>query len=274
MTGLQPSISLLGVMTADEVRTHLSEVAGPDEYSSEDALTLWRSSHDALAPVHTAPGLPEIQEFPATAWEHLLQLHRHESFPAITAGFRWSSRLIEIDPLLSIAIDLSEDRLRHWGELLSGADLQRAAELCLPQQAAPLTVNASPTHAFVVHTDLGAHWAFNPQTFTPTMTRPPLPVRAAEIAGRLYLIDGYHRAVAMRRLGSRFIPCMILHDCNWTVLRTTPRRRRFEPPAFARPTPPCAGHFLSPAAVPTRTAREVRVMTMHLDSFISPLATL
>lgn len=104
-----------------------------------------------------------------------------------------------------------------------------------------------------------------------SIVAPPLPVRVAEIAGFRYLMDGHHRAVALRRLGHSHMPCLVLHDCNWAFLRNTPRRRRFEPAPFAREIPPCVGHFSSPAAVATRAVRCVRVMTMHLSSFIAPV---
>lgn len=277
MSSLQPALSLLAVLSQEEARFHLDEISGPETYTPEESQALWKASVDAYNPVHDTPGIPEILEFPSSIWDHLLTLHEHESLPAVVDRFRWSARLVEIDALFSIAIDIFIPRVEYWVQQLSGVDLPGITKACLPNRAALFHFNLSPPSlAYVIHSDLGATWGYDLKsgTLSPTLVKPPLPVRAVEIAGRLYLMDGYHRAVALRRLGYKHVPCLIIHDCNWMFLRTTPRQRRFEPAPFARPTPPCVGHFLTPAAVCTRAKRLVRVMTMRVESFIAPLTEL
>ncbi len=145
-------------------------------------------------------------------------------------------------------------------------------DVCLPLRAAPLSAALSPYQAYLVHDDLGATWHLNPSDgLSIAVVRPPLWVRVGEVSGRLFLVDGYHRAIALRRLGHTHIPCVVLHDCTWAFLRTTPRLRRFEPSPFSRPHTPCVGHFLTPTAVSTRVKPLVRVMTVRVESFIAPI---
>jgi hypothetical protein len=260
-------------MREDEAEHHLHELAGPGAYAADEARALWTASHQDLRHVHTSPGIPELTDLPPEAWDHLLQIHQHESLALLVADFTWSVRLVEIDPLLSVAIDVFVARVEEWTRRLSGGDPCTLLDACLPRKAAPFLIMTGPSLAFAVHSDLGASWAHDVRKGPlPSILKPPLPVRVVEIAGSYYLMDGYHRALALRRLGHTHIPALVLHDCHWSFLRHTPRRRMFQPAPFASPNPPCVGHFLTPAAVETRAAPCVRVMTIRVESFIAPIA--
>lgn len=271
MNQLQPMLSLLGVMSADEARQHLEQIAGQTAYTADAAKELWERSHEAFKPIHSNPGHPELLDPFPDAWAHLLELPRHESFGLLVNGLTWSVRLVEIDAIFAVAIDVSVRRVDEWRIRFSNLDLSGLVLACLPIRADPLRVTVSPPRASIVHDDLGATWTYPQGGLGLAMVRSPLPVRTVEVSGHHYLIDGYHRAIALRQLGHSHIPSLVLHDANWAVLRGTPRPRHFEPPPFSQPTPPCVGHFLTPAAVPTRGLRLVRVMTMHIDSFIAPV---
>ncbi|MEW6227825.1 MAG: hypothetical protein AB1700_06965, partial [Bacillota bacterium] len=161
MTMLEPALSLLGVMDQGEAQAHLEVVAGPDAYTPEEASELWQASRQAYQQVQDA-GSPEVQQLPSSFWHNLLQLHEHESAMAMTGGFGWSVRLVEIDPLLSLSIDIHLSRLERWERRLRGANLETVVDACLPLKAAPLSAALSPYQAYLVHDDLGATWHLNP----------------------------------------------------------------------------------------------------------------
>lgn len=273
MAQLQPALSLLGVMTLEEAGAQMEATSGPGTHSPEALASLWGRSRDSFKPVCSNPGFPEIRELPASARGHLIQVPKHGSFGPMVAGFGWSIRIVEIRPLLSLAIHVSLPRVEHWVERLAKAETASLLEGCLPLRADVLQLNsAGPGAASLVHSDLGVTWMVNFQNQVGAIpVAPPLAVRVAEVNGRMFLFDGYHRAAALLRLGQEWIPCVILHDCNWTFLRQTPRGHRFEPSPFSRPDPPCVGHFATPAAVPTLVRREVRVMTVRFESMIATI---
>lgn len=271
MTIWEPGLSLLGVMDQREAQAHLETIAGPNAYTPEETSMLWQASRQAYQRIEDA-GFPETQQMPSSLWQHILRLHEHESSSAMTGGFAWSVRLVEIDPVLSLAIDIQVSKLERWESCFRGASFDAIVNACLPLKSAPVSIPLSPYQAFLVHDDLGATWQLSAAGgISLGFVRPPLWIRAGEVSGRLFLIDGYHRAIALRRLGHTHIPCVIVHDCTWTFLRGTPRFRRFEPPPFARPDPPCVGHFLTPAAVSVKAIPLVRVMTVRVESFIAPI---
>ncbi len=269
---METCLSLLGVMEEREARGHAREMAG-GAYAEEAIHALWTTSRQSFKPIPKA-GLPSITELPASAREHLLTLAKRQDLRAMTGGFLWSARLVEVAPLLSLAVDLYERKLAEWVDRLGTSDQKALLDACLPLKADPLNVAiSSPTQANIVHADLGADLRLDPSAgLGVSAVQPPLCVRIGAVQGRYCLFDGYHRAAALTKLGHTHVPALILHDATWAFLRGTPRDRRFEVATLNRAEPPCLGHFGSEAAVQIPALRRVKVMTMRVESFISVLS--
>jgi hypothetical protein len=160
---------------------------------------------------------------------------------------------------------------------LNGATTQQLLERCLPLQDQGTQVNweQDPTGRGL----LIRHADFNLQTIGGTGTLTPegalvvgaiIGQRAAwvhtiEIDGRIYLRNGYHRAVGLMEAGRTHMPCLMLKG-NRQQLGVY----NFQPQLLEGPNPPTLGHFDPATATEVQLRRTTKMIAISWSEFLVP----
>jgi hypothetical protein len=103
-------------------------------------------------------------------------------------------------------------------------------------------------------------------TFGPSL---PL-VQVGRFEGRCYVIDGYHRAFALRRAGATHMPCVFVEATAWAQLGARGGYESFEREMLEAADPPTCAHLAAERAYPVMLRELRRIIHVTWSQYIVP----
>jgi hypothetical protein len=100
---------------------------------------------------------------------------------------------------------------------------------------------------------------------------PSLPlVQVGRFRGRCYLIDGYHRAFALRQAGATHMPCVFVEATDYGRLGARGGYESFERDLLESADPPTCAHLAPERAYPVVLRELRRVIHVTWSQYILP----
>lgn len=224
MTTLHREETLVCLYTLDAFIRHIRAGAA----SAPDALTLneaWRAARLGMRRLEDREAgcadRPALLGLPQAMAEHEQALTHSPAMDAAYARMPVSFALVESGALMASRPSLWSDKLESLTPQARAAagDDALLAQLCLPlAPPRPSLHSRFDGHTWTVTADetalawMDTEWHQDAQgraVLQLVAGAPPAVVRAALWKGRLLLIDGHHRARALRASGVNYLPCMV-----------------------------------------------------------------
>jgi hypothetical protein len=179
-----------------------------------------------------------VVDLPDTAKAYLAQVEASPRFNNTVNPFTWSFKLVEITPILAFQVHVETDRANSlWSNAGGGTDLDSLLRLCLPIDIADIREGVDFTKKFDP-TNTSERGSVTFETSNPNIrliAGGPLGhddvkkleyagialgegsrlVQVAELNGRFFLRNGYHRAYKMMENGVTHMPCLVLQVSDY-----------------------------------------------------------
>jgi hypothetical protein len=184
-------------------------------------------------------------------------------------------KMVEIRPVQSIQVHVERQQCAG-SHSLKGATPIQLLERCLPIAGASGQVkweqDSTRRGLLIRHPD------FNLQTFggagvnTPEGALVAGPIigvgapwtQAMEIDDRVYLRNGYHRAVGLMEAGHLHMPCLVF-KCHRSQIGVEPA---FSPELMQSENPPTVGHFDTKKATEVQLRKGTKVISISWTEFL------
>ena len=158
-------------------------------------------------------------------------------------------KMVEIEPLLAFQLTVDSSRSNHHnGNLLGPPSLDELLAICLPINpvSEPIQIHQSPGSMMLTSRSLNFHTAaqgFINNNFLGVQVGVSLPlVHVVRHNGKCYLHNGFHRAVGLRGLGVKAIPCVFRDVPSHEAVGIKPGAT-FQAPLLESGNPPTLAHF-------------------------------
>jgi hypothetical protein len=215
-------LSLVGFMDRDSAIRHLRNDCIFSDPSNDSLVHHWTNAKEKLGPPMPKAGKPEVLDIPAEHNGYLNDLKQTEWVAKILDKLPgYSFKLIEIDPLLAYQVAINQVRAdHHCNPLPSPAKIADALPVCLPLKVPDEKIEAIPSgtrNSLLVRTKcLGfqikrAGQLDHGLCFGIEVNLTPPLLHVVEYKGRLYLHNGFHRALGMKKRGFTHVPCVFRH---------------------------------------------------------------
>ena len=269
-----PGLSLVGFLDDEHaVLRHLQNACIPKKNDQSALIAEWHSAKAQLGDRIENAGHPRCEPLPRAQENHAKAILSNSAFQDEWKGSR--IELVEIDPLLAyqVAID-NAICARHCATLSQPPTLDQLMAVCLPLNITPevpetftgqnsLILRAKNLN---VHIQKEVRFA----SFMGVQLGIAMPyVHVVRHGGRCYLVDGYHRAVGLRKAGATHAPC---------VLRDVPDHSAvgLNPPVYfpldllESDNPPTLGHFTQGRAYPVVLRSHSRIVHVSWAEHVVP----
>lgn len=256
-------LSLAGFMDLQWAIGHYQhDCVFPD--SSDAALTeVWNIARAKLGPPVANAGHPEIAPLPASADAHLRAATTNPYLAEWLERIQpFTFKLVEMAPVLAHqpAVDVGASS-RFGGSLSPSASLGDLLNVCIPTSVPQAELRfLRSENSFLVRSraQLSVGGFQGPGNRVGLEFALPLPfVQVAEHAGRCYLINGYHRAVTLGRLGITRLPCLFRQVADWDKLGIRQGNAYLSKQVLQSANPPTISHYTRGSAHEV-TLREVK----------------
>jgi hypothetical protein len=243
-----PGLSLVGFLDQPLALAHLSKACVPANADPAALIAEWAAAQARLgAPIATA-GTPDIRPIPATHDAYAQLVLANPIFGAGAPLTGATLQMVEIDPLLAYQITVDSNRsAHHAGALSSPPTLDELLACCLPTTPSQenfdvypglnslvlkaRSLNVRAFNGFWVNNAMGVQFGVS-IPFT----------HVARHGGGCYLLNGYHRAVSVRRAGATHMPCVFRDVPDHSAIGLNPPEF-FSVARLQQPNPPTVGHF-------------------------------
>jgi hypothetical protein len=158
---------------------------------------------------------------------------------------------------------------------LQGATVQQLIERCLPVAPEGISVTWEQDQArhglLIRHADFNVEAIVGGGAPTPegaVVVGPLIGLRAAwvhaiQIGDRMYLRNGYHRAVGLMEAGHTHMPCLVVHG-----QRSQLGVHDFPPAVLEGPNPPTVGHFSVERATELQLRRITKMIAITWTEYL------
>lgn len=248
---LQSLRALIGFMTLEEARAYLNcKYLGTslDESRLRQILEPAAEAVAGLSPF--APNAPDILSVPSQFADYLEAVRRSPAFVQHFASSDCDFSIFPIANLVAFQRDLVIDSVHAASRPVSKETNLQLLEYCLPLNwNSEVQVGANFEGRSVSFTS----WDRNLElsiSVDPTAThfamflRPPF-VQVAELDGKYFLKNGYHRAYWLAKSGISHVPCILIHCRNLTEVGAA-RPAFFSASLLQSNRPPLITDFLNP----------------------------
>lgn len=269
-------MSLFGFYTSDVAAGYLTNVCRTADTTPEALHAAWAMARERLGAPKGRPGVPAMLPLPTNCKPYLAKLYAAPLMARFEADFgECMVKLVEIRPVLSIQPHV--ERLQcAASHRLKGAGPQQLLEKCLPLEGASGQVKweqeSTGRGLLIRHPD------FNLQTFggagvnTPEGALVAGPIigvgapwtQAMEIDGRVYLRNGYHRAVGLMEAGHTHMPCLTFKG-HRSQLGVAPA---FGDDVMLSANPATVGHFAADRATEVQLRKGTKVIAISWAEFL------
>lgn len=269
-------LSLFGFYRLDVAIQYLTNSCKMGNTSPEALTEVWTAARQRLGEPAAAPGKPATMPMPKSCEQYVATLQSTPLMARFQADFgECSVRMVEIKPVQSIQVHVERQQCAG-SHSLKGATPAQLLERCLPIAGASGQVkweqDTTRRGLLIRHPD------FNLQTFggagvnTPEGALVAGPIigvgapwaQAMEIEGRLYLRNGYHRAVGLMEAGHTHMPCLVFKG-HRSQLGLEPA---FSWEVMQGDNPPTVGHFDAQKATEVQLRRGTKVISISWTEFL------
>jgi hypothetical protein len=270
-------LSLFGFYPLEVATQYLAQACHVADPSPNAINATWVAARDRLGAPPANPGKPSVLELPADCAEHLAQLSAHPLMARFQADFgEWSVGLVEIGPVVAAQAQVERNRCSGMHDLGGAAPLQ-LLERCLPIQDQGTQViweqDQNGRGLLIRHADHNLQAIGGTGTLTPEgalVVGPVIGQRAAwvhviDIDGRLYLRNGYHRAVGLMEAGHSHMPCLLLKGS-----RAQLGVNNFPLDILYAENPPTLGHFAVDLATEVQLRKATKMIAISWTEFLVP----
>jgi hypothetical protein len=244
----------------------------------------WQEARAQLGGRTSNAGRPEILPMPARHASHLREVAALPRFAETFPPGGWDFRLVEIDPLIATQFEVELPRAQSLCAALRGVPTEdELLGICLPPHLEAIPFEAHPRpHALLIRSrsvnleihasgmvtqDPGRGLYFAGAAFGPSL---PL-VQVGRFQGRCYLIDGYHRAFALRQAGATHLPCVFVEVTDYARLGALGGYESFERELLESDNPPTCAHLTPERACPVVLRELRRVIHVTWSQYIVPV---
>lgn len=238
------ALLLTGFLTENDVKNIQDNITGNDKdiQQLKDILNNKKANFVALDNINA--GRPEIENIEKRYAQRLNEYIEKYNQKNLFSNTEWSFKSVEIGPLLCNAVFLDQDKIDNFSNIFKNSSYEDILKVCLD----------------LLEVELKIKWDNNGLTLTTDNTNVlgfqiiqvnknlqimpqvnPSPVKIARVFDKYLLIDGYHRAVALKRAGHKKIPAVIFN--NNAPLQ--PPRFRFLTSTLLKESPPVIEHYLN-----------------------------
>lgn len=270
-------LSLFAFYSEDVAAQYLVNACHMADQSPAALGAAWTAANERLGPHPANAGSPAIADLPPACADHVAKLQIHPLFSRFQQDFGVCEvKLVEIRPIIAAQVHVERNRCSGMHDL-SGATADQLIERCLPLQDQGLQVNWEPDPSgrglLIRHAD------FNVQTMGGTGTLTPegalvvgailglraLWVHTITIDGRVYLRNGYHRAVGLLEAGQTHMPCLMFsgHRGQLGV-------NNFPLEVIHGEHPPTLGHFDAALATEVQLRKQTKMIAISWSEFLVP----
>jgi hypothetical protein len=271
-------LSIFGFYPTDIASQYLTKVCRAEDASPEALAATWQAARQRLGAAQIKAGSPEVKEVPQECAGHLQALMAHPLMARFQADFagQCQVKMVEIRPLLAVQTHVERKRCSGLHDAKGAKPLQ-LMERCLPLGGQQFQVTWEQDRTgrglLIRHPD------FNLQTFGGTGTTTPegalvvgpvigvgAPwVHTLELDGRVYLRNGYHRAVGLMEAGHTHMPCLMLkgHRSQLSV-------DGFADDIMQSENAPTLGHFDEARATEVQLRKGTKVISISWTEFLVP----
>ncbi len=268
-------LSIFGFYPPDVAGQYLTNVCHAEDTSPGALQAAWEKARTRLSKPDGNAGNPTVGKLPEDCASYVAQLMVHPWMALFQADFAGTCevRLVEIRPLLAIQPHVERKQCASAHDL-KGATAKQLLERCLPFEPPQRQVNweADETGRGLIirHSD------FNLQTFGGTggktaegalMVGPVIGVgapwsQAIEIDGKVYLRNGYHRAVGLMEAGHSRMPCLFFKGHRNQL------RNSFSDELAQSADPPTVGHFESGRATEVQLRKGTKIIAINWTEYV------
>jgi hypothetical protein len=247
----------------------------------EPVLRRWDAARAHLAEGLTEPSAARLRPIEAEFEDHLQQVTTADLFRAQTSGRQWRLAWLRIGDAVSLQESVNLDYARAAARRYDPSSGERGLlELCLPTDVRPrgntYHLTGGPSQGLTIHSDdlnlMVMRACIEPAQGAdpgdPSVARisfligkPWHYVHALSVGGRIYLKNGYHRAVGLAEAGIDEIPCVVEQAEDLAPAQC----ERFSREVLTARRPPLVRDFLDPAMhVDVPHSRIVKVIHARL----------
>lgn len=224
--------------------------------SSDEALTAeWNRARSKLGPPVINAGRPEIAPLPASADGHLSAATANPYLADWLERLQpFTFKLVETAPLLAFQPMIAFGAPAQYGGALSqGASTGELLDVCIPSGTPKAELRLLRTeNSFLirspVHLAVGGFQGPGNKVGLEFAMALPF-VQVAEHDGRCYLINGFHRAVTLGRLGITRLPCLFRKADDWGKLGVRQTHTTLSRQVLESANPPTVAHFTRGSAL-------------------------
>lgn len=269
-------LSLFGFYSADVAANYLTNSCKMTDTSPVALSKIWETAQQRLGEPASKPGAPAMLPVPKSCDPYITTLFATPLMARFQADFgACEIKMVEMRPVQSIQVHVEREQCAR-SHSLKGAAPQQLLERCLPMGGASGQVkweqDRSGRGLLIRHPD------FNLQTFngaginTPEGALVAGPIigvgapwaQAMEIDGRVYLRNGYHRAVGLMEAGHTHMPCLVF-KCHRSQMGVEPA---FGPEVMQSSNPPTVGHFDADKATEVQLRRGTKMISISWTEFL------
>ena len=278
-----PGVALVGFMAESFAVSYLAQRCVPADPAPAALRARWQEARARLGGPTPNAGRPEIVPIPTQHAGHLREVTALPRFAETFGPGGWDFRLVEIDPLIATQFEVELPRAEALCAGLRGVPTMEALlQICLPPRLDAIPFDAHPQpHALLIrsrslnlevhasgmlHQDPGRGLFLAGAAFGPSL---PL-VQVGRFQGRCYLIDGYHRAFALRQAGATHMPCLFRDVTDYAGLGATGGYESFERELLLSADPPTCAHFAPSRACAVVLRALWRVIHVTWSQYIVP----
>jgi hypothetical protein len=278
-----PGVALVGFMAEPFAVSYLAQRCVPADPAPPALSARWREARARRGGATPNAGRPEILPVPPRHAGHLGQVAALPRFAETFGTGGWAFRLVEIDPLIATQFEVELPRAESLCAGLRGAltedDLLR---ICLPPrlEAIPFDTHPQPQALLIrsrglnLQVQASGMVAQDPSRgvyLAGVAFGPSLPlVQVGRFEGRCYVIDGHHRAFALRRAGATHLPCVFVEATDYGRLGAPGGYESFEREVLESADPPTCAHLAPGRAYPVVLRELRRVIHVTWSQYIVP----
>jgi len=284
-------LSLVGFIDQQrQALEHLRNYCVLPDISDGPLLKEWATAKAKIgAPIPKA-GAPDVREFGPQEAAYIRELQAQPWVQSVlqTSGYRNAAfQLVEIEPLLAHQPFVDVERSDQVCKGLRTPAVAELMSICLPQtQPRPLdlpTVIVQEAQSIIIKSrDLQIEtlkttlMTINRNGYQHVLAgmeiRWSLPfVHVVRFDGRYYLLNGYHRALGVRKAGATHIPCLLRDAPSDAALRSDGPEWLLMPRRLLESSnPPTLGHFVHGRAHDVRLRATSRILHVTWSHNLMP----
>jgi len=268
-----PGLSLVGFMDQAQAIEHLRLACLPANASDAALIAEWQGAQARLGAPSATAGKPDMKNIPAAhdAYiDRVMQGHNLAlSFPGIQRDW---FKLVEIDSLLAFQFTVNSTRSQEHCAGLKKTDIVDLLPVCLPDvvpqeqyhwqiQEQSLLIKSRSLNLRIFQKGVN-------QNVAGIVFGAALPLMiVAQLNGRYYLSNGYHRAYGARAAGATHIPCIVRGGIDATDIGIVPGGT-FALPLLESNNPPTIGHLTQGRAHAVTLRHTSRIMHVSWAEYV------